>query len=586
MRAFGKLKEIDMNVGFEFSGVNNYSKRRVFGVGKRCIATHCNPAYTYPTPDFLSDAEAATIPVVYLTAYYALFEKARLQSGDTVLIHAGTGGVGQAAIRICISRGIHVLTTCHESKRAWLKEQFHLNDDQIGDSRSDQFITTVMNKTNGKGVTCVLNSLSGELQIASMKCIAEGGSFCEIGKYDIMQNTPIGQALFEKNISFFVIDLMPLLHNPRFFTMWDDFLTSGFMNNEIQALPFAEYHQSDIIQAFRDMSQAKHKGKIVIRFDDSNRFQHVFKTIDVYGQHHLITGGLGGLALCLAVRLSERGLSSLTLLSRSGEPCTQWQKDRIDQIRQNGTSVTLARGDVSSFSSYDIDTHIDVIWHAATVYDDTMFRNMTDQTWDPVQNVKVAGYNVLRTIYPYSRIVNFSSVVSYLGNPGQTNYAWANGELDNASYNNTSNTTTLQFGAIDNVGFIGKNDKNAKILQNAASLQLVRIDEIIDFIEEYGLDTSSPVFSFYSIAEKNKKTNIDLKKWSLYDSAHLVYQVLGGTIDSFVNSNNIPLNDLGMDSLSRVEIANQINDMGPSKPISPVIIGSCTLQTLTEMITK
>jgi fatty acid synthase len=581
MRAFGKLKERDMNVGFEFSGYDNISNKRVCGVGMKCIGTHCTPAYTYPIPSYLTDAEAATVPVVYLTAYYSLFEKARVRPGNTVLVHAGSGGVGQATIQICQSRNIQVFTTCHHSKREWLKERFGLEDYQIGDSRSKAFVDTVLKGTNGKGVDCVINSLSGELQIESVKCLRERGSFCEIGKYDIIQNTPIGQALFERNISFHVIDLMPLLHDPSCSEMWDEYLKYGFETKEIKALPFIEYHQKDSIQAFRDMSQAKHKGKIVVRFDEWCVFENTYNTFNVIGQHHLITGGLGGLALCLAVRLSERGVHKLTLLSRSGKPKTQWQKNRINEITSNGTQVEFLAADVSNVE-FESDVSFDLIWHSATVYDDVLYKDMTSEKWNSVQKVKVHGYNHLRNLFPNTHIVNFSSIVSYLGNPGQTNYAWANGELDHASYNDY-NTTAIQFGAVDNVGFIGKDDKNLKILQNAAALSLVRINEMIDFIEEYALEGKAPVYSYYGLAQKKKLVK-DLTKWTEADTGHLLTQVLGGTVDSLLQSSDVVLDELGLDSLSRVELANIVNEL--SVEIPPTQIGQMTLVTLTKKIKK
>jgi len=172
MRAMGKLKEKDLSLGLEFSGFDHLNKKRVFGVAKHALSTHCSPMYSFPTPSNITDAQAATIPVVYLTAYFALCHKADIKEGQSILIHAGTGGVGIAAIRVALSRGLKVFTTCSSSaKRQFIKDTFGLRDHEIGDSRSDSFVETVMRGTNSKGVDIALNQLSGDLQIATLRCM-------------------------------------------------------------------------------------------------------------------------------------------------------------------------------------------------------------------------------------------------------------------------------------------------------------------------------------------------------------------------------------------------------------------------------
>ena len=175
MRALGQLKERDLSVGLEFSGYNTLTKQRVFGVAKNSLASHCSPVYSFETPSNFSDIEAATIPVVYLTAYYALFHKANLREGQSVLIHAGTGGVGMAAIRLAQSRGLSVFTTCSSAKRQYLKEMFGLEDHQIGDSRSETFVQTILQGTRQRGVDAALNQLSGALQVATLRCVVREG---------------------------------------------------------------------------------------------------------------------------------------------------------------------------------------------------------------------------------------------------------------------------------------------------------------------------------------------------------------------------------------------------------------------------
>lgn len=100
-------------LGNEFSG-RTADGRRVMGiVANKGMATSviANPWLLWDVPKEWSLKEAATIPVVYTTAYYALILRGRLKKGERILIHSGSGGVGQAAITIALSMGCDVYTT-------------------------------------------------------------------------------------------------------------------------------------------------------------------------------------------------------------------------------------------------------------------------------------------------------------------------------------------------------------------------------------------------------------------------------------------------------------------------------------------
>lgn len=185
-------------IGMEYSGIMD--GQRVMGlVGGEAIATTllAGPRLTWPIPETWSMEEACTVPVVYLTCYYALFCRGNLLNGESVLIHAGTGGVGQAAINICLKRGCKVFTTVGtQQKREHLKRLFPtLRDEQIGNTRDTRFEELVLKQTDGRGVDLVLNSLAEEKLEASLRCLSESGRFIEIGKYDLLQDRPIGDDL-------------------------------------------------------------------------------------------------------------------------------------------------------------------------------------------------------------------------------------------------------------------------------------------------------------------------------------------------------------------------------------------------------
>jgi fatty acid synthase len=162
-------------------------------------------------------AEAATIPAVYGTVYSAFFISTKIEKGKSILIHAGTGGVGLAAIRVAFAYGLEVFTTVStEEKKKYLLEEFpQLKAENIGNSRDTSFETMIKTRTKGRGVDYVLNSLAEEKLLASLRCLGKGGKFLEIGKFDMANDTKIGMSHFLKELSFHSIMVDKLFKAPR-----------------------------------------------------------------------------------------------------------------------------------------------------------------------------------------------------------------------------------------------------------------------------------------------------------------------------------------------------------------------------------
>lgn len=150
--------------------------------------------FLWKIPNEWTMEEGSTVPAVYATSYYALIVRAKLRRGENVLIHSGSGGVGQAAIAICMSLDCRVFTTVgSEHKKQFLMKQFpQLMSEDILSSRNTLFENYIMQQTNNSGVDIVLNSLSDDKLQASVRCLAVNGRFCEIGKYDLNKDTIIG----------------------------------------------------------------------------------------------------------------------------------------------------------------------------------------------------------------------------------------------------------------------------------------------------------------------------------------------------------------------------------------------------------
>lgn len=192
----GDLAAQDCLLGMEFSG-RDESGNRVMGLlAAKGLATvvDAHRDFLWNIPHDWSLEEAATVPVAYATAFYALVVRGRIRAGETVLIHSGSGAVGQAAISIALRHGCRVVTTVGSaSKRKYLQQRFpELSDTSFADSRDSNFWRTLRQTTGGRGVDVVLNSLAEDKLQSSVQLLAQHGRFLEIGKFDLSNNTPLG----------------------------------------------------------------------------------------------------------------------------------------------------------------------------------------------------------------------------------------------------------------------------------------------------------------------------------------------------------------------------------------------------------
>jgi len=150
--------------------------------------------FLWSVPDDWTLEEGATVPMAYATAFYSLVVRGRIRAGETVLIHSGSGAVGQAAISVALRYGCRVLTTVGSSaKRQYLEQRFpQLNDSSFADSHDSNFWRTILQSTEGRGVDVVLNSLAEDKLQSSVQLLARNGRFLEIGKFDLSNNSPLG----------------------------------------------------------------------------------------------------------------------------------------------------------------------------------------------------------------------------------------------------------------------------------------------------------------------------------------------------------------------------------------------------------
>ena len=242
---------------------------RVCAVAPNAIANlgRCPAHCAVPIPDSMCYAEGASIPVIYCTAYYCLVHLANLQLGETILIHAAAGGVGQAAIMIAQTLEAKIFTTVGSvNKKTFLMETYGIPEDSIFYSRDTSFAQGVLDATNGVGVDMALSSLAGEQLRATWQCMAPFGRFVEIGKRDIMTNMNLQMAPFERSVSFMAFDLSDLIQRrPTQMLQIFNEVMDLMRQNRIRAVaPIHEYSVSQVESAFRSLQSGKPMGKVIL----------------------------------------------------------------------------------------------------------------------------------------------------------------------------------------------------------------------------------------------------------------------------------------------------------------------------------
>ncbi|VEN40066.1 unnamed protein product, partial [Callosobruchus maculatus] len=288
-----------------------------------------DPYLEWKVPDYLSLEDAATVPTVYGTLAYGLLHKGKLKRGDSILIHSATGGIGLAAIRIAIHYGatIYVTVGTKDKKEYLLKTFPQIKANNIGNSRDTSFEQMIMKQTGGRGVDLVLNSLAEDKLISSVRCLAKGGRFIEIGKFDLTRNSEMSLMLLEKGASFIAVALDIIM----WCTPPEKQLVLGLMDQLLQEkvvkpLDRTIFKMKEVEQAFRYMTTGKHMGKVLLQIREVESNAPVEKkkytALTRYNccgdKCYIIIGGLGGFGLELADWMIIRGCRKLVLTSRKG----------------------------------------------------------------------------------------------------------------------------------------------------------------------------------------------------------------------------------------------------------------------------
>ena len=391
--------------------------------------TVTSEAMVAPAPAGFSVTALATMPTAFVSAVLS-YDFSGLAPGERVLIHAGAGGVGLAAIQWAHAAGAEVFATASARKRSYLRS---LGVEHVFDSRTTAFGREILEATGGAGVDVVLNSLTGEGFIeASLSCLANGGRFVELARVDIWSEEEMAAA--RPDVAYHILKLDVLKED--FPSEPGDALRRVMKRleaGEIEPIVHSRWPLAETGPAMDFMRAARHIGKIVLTASplETGRLRA--------DRTYLVTGGLGGIGCVVAEWLADRGAGAIVL---NGRRAPDAEAERvIASLRSRGVTVEVELADVTDAAALDamlarMDRDLPPLGgvvHSVGVLSDAALGNQTWERFETVLQPKMLGaWHLHRATMDrdLDLFVLFSSIAGVMGNPGQANHAAANAFLD------------------------------------------------------------------------------------------------------------------------------------------------------------
>ncbi|CAG2015657.1 unnamed protein product [Fusarium graminearum] len=511
-----------------------------FKVGDRVCSLYSQSFTNYPMvhglcchviPDDMDFADAASIPLVWSTVYYCLITIARLQKGESILIHSAAGAVGQASIMLAHHIGAEVFVTCgNDAKVELLNTEFGIPRDHIFSSRTTVFRDKIRAMTNGKGVDVVLNSLGGEMFRESCNTLAAHGRFVEIGRKDLMENALMPMEFLLNNITFSYVDFAHILATRTALAsqLLGDVMKL-FASGAVQHVRQIKYPISEMASAFRLVQAGKHTGKVILTVEPDIKVQVVpSKPSPVQlkpDATYLVVGGLGGLGKRLVDWTAEKGARNIVIFSRTAQPDADAQSF-LDKLVSMGVTVRVEKCDVSSEESViealariqETMPPIRGLFQAAMVLYDILLEHMTVEEWCKVTAPKVQGTWNLHKYLPEDMdfFVMLSSVVSMVGTVGAGNYASACAFQDGiARYRRRLGLTAyaVNIGAIVEAGYVSENPEVAVNLRKNG-LGSVAISEFLSHLGDVIQNKTEYTQSSLGILPNGNERGLGEARWA------------------------------------------------------------------------
>ncbi|WP_230255469.1 non-ribosomal peptide synthetase/type I polyketide synthase [Rhodopirellula halodulae] len=580
----------------------------VIAVAPGGFASHVlvHEALVAKSPSNVDLVDASAIPVAWLTADHAMNTCARLREGESILVHAASGGVGLAAIEVAQELKVEVFATAgSDLKRDHVRS---MGVKHVHDSRSLNFVSEIQQLTSERGdsgIDAILNSLPGEAIPAGLGLLRIGGRFLEIGKRDIYSDQSLGMYPLRNNLALFAIDLDQLFqHHPVSMGERLREIVRKFEEGVYRGHSPKRFEASDASSAFRFMQQAKHIGKVVVDYSQPPRrvraredATYEFRQDGTYW----LAGGLGGFGLRIADWMSESGAGTLVLSGRS-QTIRDAALPVIERMKERGTNIIVRPCDIAEPD--DVQRTLDFIdeelpplrgvLHTAMVLEDKMMVDLDRETLDRVLWPKVlGGWNLHQATRDrvLDQFVLFSSLSSVFGHAGQANYSAANALLDGLAHHRRAcglPATVINWGHLGEVGYLAEREELSERLRRQGVLDFSASEATeclartlhrgatqcsvlrMDWSRWRGLGLTKDVSPRFAHlirggGEAEQAVNGDsLRELPSAEREQCLFEVVSVKLASLLGGNvaeldaDRPMLEMGLDSLMAVELRNWI----------------------------
>ncbi|KAF4341752.1 polyketide synthase [Fusarium beomiforme] len=525
-----------------------------FGAQPYSNLSRVNGYHAHKIPSGISNTTAASMPYAYVTAYQCIKNVARLERGQSILLHSASGAVGQAAIQLAQSIGAEIFCTVgNRKKQQLLVDEYGISESHIYSSQSGSFKHSILRLTGGEGVDVVLNTSTGEMLRDSLDCVKSLGTFIELGKSEMQKAARLNMAAFEKSITFTTFDLTTLsTRKPNQIHMMlgeiAQLIESAVLHppNKINIYPIEQ-----VEDAFRLMSARKHIGKVVLVSQPTS----VVKCLPAKPTSlqlrkdgtYIVAGGLGDLPSRICRFLAARGAGHIVSLSRRTID-DETRRKHITAVEAHGGKLHLLKCDITdeeqmrnAVSFCKSLPPVRGVVQGALALRDRTFSQMTVEEWKQPLQPKIIGTINLDKYFASPDLAFFvalSSIVSVNGNSGQSNYAAGNGFQDAFTRAHVNHPHThyvsLNIGAvsIDSHGALESSQNETAISAIRATLKRnsvldISFDEFFanleyimtDSAKQDGLHQSIQAITRQSMVEANDEYLLDNPVFSQLSNA-------------------------------------------------------------------
>lgn len=445
----------------------------------RYLTIDADEGATMPAPaGAVSEHCSSTLP--FMTAEIGFARLARLEAGETVLIHGAAGGVGLAAIQVAKRYGATVIATAGTDDRR--QQVLDAGADHALESRSLNFVDDVMALTDGRGVDVVLNSAPGEIVRQNFTVAAEFARIVEIGKADIYGGGVLDLKPFDRNLSYFAVDVDRMLaKRPHIVREVMSQVNEALADGTYTSLPFIEYPLAELDKAFEDVVRSSRNGRVVLALDDPTPpVRPAVPTVTIEPDaSYLITGGFGAFGLATARWLVSEGARHLILVGRRGATTDQ-ATAQVAELMSAGIDVVTELVDVADYAqvraaidkAHSSPYPLRGVFHTAGVVNNLPIHDITPESLHEVFAPKVDGAtNLDRALdevgVDLSLFVLFSSVSALTGGAPQVAYSAANSVLDALTWTRRAQgkpSLTVSWGSMAGGGMAEATEETVRFL--------------------------------------------------------------------------------------------------------------------------